>query len=833
MHKLLLLMSSLFGVALVGAANDWTVDFRYAPERWQTCIGLPDDPFKTIVGYDGGFYYDYSKASGRRFGTQLHVELDTEGKATPKHQQLYSPRVPVVTTRHKQGALELRQVAWANAPEGKSVDEWSAKRADFLSLTVANTGKVPTPARLRLKAGATVLLKLDDSRTRLVKENGQTFCWFSRPCLPVKAEPAPSAIRSLHPLAVTRNWSQPNKSCDACFKHVLVGHKSPLEFEFAAVKGRKYLLKFGLMEAFYSVPGRRLLEIQIEGKTVRTLDLVKEYGQNTPVLLEFPVEDTDGDGKLSIAIKSAPGAVDTNTILTGLWVLSADGKPLAFVDADHLPSMPRPLTLTWDLAELDPGRETELLVVAPQGKNATGPFDAKAELQRAIAFWEKADLPYGQIEVPDAGIQAVLDSCVRNIYQAREIKKGLPAFQVGPTVYRGLWVVDGAFLMEAVTMLNRVEEARNGLRYLLGFQRDDGGIEIIERHWKETGIMLWAVTRHARLTGDQAWLREVWPKLERGVDYIRRVRQITDSNAPNYRLIPDGFSDGGVGGSYPEYTNIYWNLNGLRAAVEAASWLGKDKQAREWRQEFDDFMAAFRKAAERDARLDEHGNRFVPVRMRDDQNLAPQRGQWAFLHAIFPGKLFSPDDKLMRGTLATLQANERQGLVYGASVPHAIWGYLGSFYAHDWLWLGNGEKAARILYAFANHASPLMVWREEQVPVGERDARDFGDMPHNWASAEFIRLVRHLLVLERGNELHLFEGLPASWLKPGAVVCLRGVLTEFGPINLELRVAGDGRTARLRVEPLKRNPPASIHLHLGGSTVTTGPIDRTITLETP
>ena len=53
---------------------------------------------------------------------------------------------------------------------------------------------------------------------------------------------------------------------------------------------------------------------------------------------------------------------------------------------------------------------------------------------------------------------------IRNIYQAREIKKGLPAFQVGPTCYRGLWVVDGAFLMEAAAYLGRLDEARNGIR---------------------------------------------------------------------------------------------------------------------------------------------------------------------------------------------------------------------------------------------------------------------------------------------------------------------------------------------------------------------------------
>jgi GH15 family glucan-1,4-alpha-glucosidase len=56
------------------------------------------------------------------------------------------------------------------------------------------------------------------------------------------------------------------------------------------------------------------------------------------------------------------------------------------------------------------------------------------------------------------------------------------------TCYRGLWTVDGSFLMEAVAMLGRTEEARAGIRYLLSFQRPDGAIMLIDKHYKETGI---------------------------------------------------------------------------------------------------------------------------------------------------------------------------------------------------------------------------------------------------------------------------------------------------------------------------------------------------------
>jgi hypothetical protein len=140
-------------------------------------------------------------------------------------------------------------------------------------------------------------------------------------------------------------------------------------------------------------------------------------------------------------------------------------------------------------------------------------------------------------------------------------------------------------------------------------------------------------------------------------------------------------------------------------------------------------------------------------------------------------------------------------------------GRAGGGYGHAWLWLGDGEKAARTLYAFGNHSSPLLAWREEQMPVQKGDAV-VGDMPHNWASAEFIRLVRHCLILERGSDLHLFEGMPAAWAKPGAITRVRDIATAFGPMSFEFRVAAVGTTANLKLTPPKRSQPDHILLHL-------------------
>jgi hypothetical protein len=224
--------------------------------------------------------------------------------------------------------------------------------------------------------------------------------------------------------------------------------------------------------------------------------------------------------------------------------------------------------------------------------------------------------------------------------------------------------------------------------------------------------------------------------LEKAVAYIQKLRKESGKN-PEWLtkgLMPPGTKkgtsiDGGLHYSKNgEYTNVYWNLMGLRAIIDAAKWLGKDEQAKKWQMEYDDFYAAFRKAAERDMCEDSHGNHYLPTIMQNEGNELPQRAQWAFCQAVYPGQLFVKDDPLVVGNLKMLEATEKEGMVFGTGWdPNGFWTYFASFYGHAWLWQGNGNKAAEILYAYANHASPLLTWREEQSPKGQ-PFKKVGDM---------------------------------------------------------------------------------------------------------
>lgn len=827
------------------------VDFRYAPPDWQTCIGLSDDWQKTLVGKNGSLRYDYPGPHG---GFSTRITFGMAGGASEwTGQELASARVPIVRTVTRRGAVECVAEAFAvSAPDDG----------------------VRREARLeRLDGGA-----------------------------------------------VMGGWAAPKGGADPAFADIAVGWNAPIAYRFKATPDARYTVVFGLCEGYHPGGGHRRLDLKIEGKSRRTVDPAGERGQNVAGAYAAEATDENGDGWIDIAVASAPGSPDTNTILNVLWVFPSAGCPTAeqivtgahndaalvyqpcgeglsgpgrddivlvrlrgtgAAEATGTPTLTIESTQSVrtddDCTRVRIGGQTTVVCPAPfvradregtrttlvfadvkipaggerdfafgvhrgrgEGRSPVSVEEARALRGKSAAYWKGLDLPYGRIQVPDAGVQALLDSSIRNIYQAREIKKGLPAFQVGPTVYRGLWVVDGSFLLEAAAYLGRVDEARRGIEYLLGFQRDDGGFMLMNRHWKETGIVVWAVTRHARLTGDKEWLASVWPRLERGLTYIRGLRREAskDPAAANAGLIPAGFSDGGLGESAPEYTNVYWTLVGLRAGAEAAKWLGKADRGADWQHEYDDFLATYRRAALRDQRSDPSGNRYVPIFMQKNEKILPQRAQWAFLHAVYPGQVFGGEDPIVKGNMAMLKAAESEGLVLTTGwLEDGIWNYFGSFYAHAWLWLGEREKAISTMYAFANHASPLLAWREEHRVKGH-GPEHVGDMPHNWASAEFVRLVRHFLVLERGDELHLMEGLPAEWVKPGAVTSLTDMPTEFGPLSLTLRVADDGRTAALKVTAPPRTPARRIVLHLDGwsgqagvqELPTTGVVERVISL---
>ena len=73
-----------------------------------------------------------------------------------------------------------------------------------------------------------------------------------------------------------------------------------------------------------------------------------------------------------------------------------------------------------------------------------------------------------------------------------------------------------------------------------------------------------------------------------------------------------------------------------------------------------------------------------------------------------------------------------------------------------------------------------------------------------------------MLAIDRGQELHLFEGFPREWVMPGMETSLKQVATPFGALNFTLKVDASGKSALLEIDPLADPSCDKIVVHRKG-----------------
>ncbi|MGI8416688.1 MAG: hypothetical protein ACR2P2_10905 [Nakamurella sp.] len=478
---------------------------------------------------------------------------------------------------------------------------------------------------------------------------------------------------------------------------------------------------------------------------------------------------------------------------------------------------------------------------------------ALAETRDFWASWPGGRLP---LTVPDPAVQDMLISCARNMAQAREIIDGHTVLQVGPTVYRGLWLVDGYFLLEAARYLHWDDIADDGLEVLLRRVKPSGAIIEIEElpHLKETAVAVATIARQAELTEGKPTRRELRPTMINAMRYLERLRSGAASLAPqdpSYRLMPPAFGDGGLAGERAEYTTAMWTLIGFKAFARAARRLGEEQEAQWGDQLFSELRTDVQDRARADRLTLPDGTYFLPQWVPSGSGrhqsvpdftgepaphfrLQPQTATWAYAQAIWPGCVFPADHELTLQLCHLFEVTDDVEGIPAESgwLPYrAVWSYAASFAAHVWLYVDRPDKAIDYLYAFANHAAPTRVWREEQSFRDSQQAQSIGDMPHNWASAEFIRLVRDMLVFEVDDKLRLLSAVPRHWYRPGAVVTVDRTPTRFGPITLTVTVTDDTwRCDIVRDAPPGAPPDVACTVDLPGLQELTGAQGSEITV---
>jgi hypothetical protein len=671
-----------------------------------------------------------------------------------------------------------------------------------------------------------------------------------------------------HRYAPTGNWTCIGRPDD---KHkTLVNESGALLYDFAVSQPGEggfwfdRVFNFGL-----DVPREPIrMNQQTESARVPVVRTSIEYAHAVLELLTFAHEDANG--RCDVVLWTVSAIAANSAVDTAVWVDGQVlGRVLAFADGldqsnavytingshrriptdyvspglpDREPAggdpddalafvaVPQPLTIVPDsdfgpsprvrtgVFTVKPGQDVCGAFIFPLGSCKLDIVDyewAIAALDSARRFWSSYPASTLEWQLPDSDVMDMLTASARNIMQAREPKAGLPEFQVGSTCYRGLWVVDGHFILEAARYLGHDNAGEQGIAALKKRIAPDGSIAELPFHLKETGISIATLIRQCELDDDWERLDGLWDTILNAVKFIRSMRDAsrqTDETVPEFGLMPPTFGDGGLGDVRAEYTTALWTLVGLKWAARAAETLGRQEDATSIGAEFLDLMRVFREKSARDMGTLRDGTPYLPMAMPGGggghvynaalqgeidpyYRINPGTATWALAQAIYPGEVFEADDPIVQNLCQLLdQLDDEEGIPANTGwLPHnAVWNYSASFYAHVWLYAGRPDKAIDYLYAFANHASPTRVWREEQSLRSAHREQIVGDMPHNWASAEFIRLTRNLLVFERCDGLDLLPGLPDEWIISGERIRLENTPTRYGPIDLTLSFGQDG-----------------------------------------
>ncbi len=110
-----------------------------------------------------------------------------------------------------------------------------------------------------------------------------------------------------------------------------------------------------------------------------------------------------------------------------------------------------------------------------------------------------------------------------------------------------------------------------------------------------------------------------------------------------------------------------------------------------------------------------------------------------------------------------------------------------------------------LLHSTAAHAFPEGIYYKRREAWSDT-------IPHVTGACNYAIMLRHMLVHESQDELHLLSAIPDWWLGAGQEIRVERLPTYFGEMNLTVRGTHEG--VQIQVDPPRRNPPRRIVLTL-------------------
>ena len=556
-------------------------------------------------------------------------------------------------------------------------------------------------------------------------------------------------------------------------------------------------------------------------------------------------------------------------VLRGNWIWAADGKSehaVCRVDTGGrgaLKLAPECAAVRYGL-ELKPGEEHIIHLVTPgrpfsaaeAGELGALPYEAIHDTM--VKYWKERLAEGLQLELPDARLQNLASATLQHflIAQTKDAQRQ-EHYANAAMFYYGAIGTESSPIIQSLDMRGLHERAESCLNAWLSTQGDsmpsgdyhskEGGFY---HYWPnytlDQGGVLWALAEHYLYTRDRNWLRKVAPQIVAGCDFILRERrrlmeELSGEPKPlYYGLAPSGCVADLRDWEYSFMLNAYFYL-GLKKSAQVLRDVDPAKAA-EIAAQAEDYRQAIRRALQESVALS------PVIRLRDGASV-PSVPPYVGLRGLSVDVKDSVDPDLRHGyasdtTIGPLHL--LKGEVLDANDPEVTWmlNYLEDRFflftplpsrvqfdelSTDWFNLGGFEK----LQPYYVHYQDAYLERD-QIPnflrgffntlaaisdhqtLTFQEELDFsGAQPHKThEEAWFFHQLRHLLVMEMGNEVFLARGTPRPWLADGKKISVQRAPTYFG--ELGYRIESFARQGRIEaaVEAPRRQAPAAIYLRL-------------------
>jgi hypothetical protein len=427
--------------------------------------------------------------------------------------------------------------------------------------------------------------------------------------------------------------------------------------------------------------------------------------------------------------------------------------------------------------------------------------DHRVWLERTVGYWQGLEKSIATIEVPCRKATETLKAA----HVCQMIANDRGEVRGGEGFYDQFYIRDGAYQVMELEEAGMWDAARKSVELFLPRQRADGRFESQTQQFDANGQALWALWQYHKITGDRAWLERVYPAMRRAADWTVKARREAALDSAFAGLLPTAPADGENlwNGKFHIVGYDFWNLRGLLCTADAARVLGKTAEADALAKE----AAAYREAI--DAAWQRAGLAHFPPAWEKAGT------HWGNTETLWPTALFTRDDPRVGALIQHVRREFAGGFTEGtihwvAPGEPVIHPYLSAYTTLADLIRGHDEQVVEDFYWYLLHSTAAHAFPEGIYP-GRRYA--WGEtIPHVTGACNYAILLRHMLVHEEGDELHLLQAVPDWWLEAGRQIRVERLPTHFGEIGLLIR--GTERGVEVQLDGPRRQRPARIVLRL-------------------